>query len=799
MRQVLLAVLILANLAVSGQFNCQNNKFAPVYQSTTPIDYNSRSDTADLQSLKLDIDTRGFGNAQLIGKAEYQIGVTINFTQLRFDLLGFTVDSVVSMYGPLLFNQSGEHLVVSDTALAGDSLNWTIYYHGNTTKDASGWGGMHHDGAYDYNLGVGFAANPHVYGRSVFPCFDNFIEKCVLEEMNIITSSSKVGVSNGILSNVDTLITGDLIWHWKGQAPLPSYLVSVAVSDYHRQSWTHGGIPFEIYGRAQDTANMSAGFIHLNDIFDAFVNEFGPYPFEKVGYALTITGAMEHAGMIHLPRTLANINLNGEDIIAHELAHMWFGNAITTSTAQDMWINEGFAEFGSHFYEEKIYGRSKYVNTVQKNQGVVLKQAALSDGGHLALSGVNQDQTYGMHTYQKGAMVAHNLREYLGDSLFSHGMRQLIALRTYGNYDVDSFKQTLETATGINLTEFWLDWIYTPGYHSIIPHKKNSFTSGQQPIRLHRIQSNVPNGASAQGKSTPIWLYKHSYNSGHQGKVFLGYSGDFPANYQGTQDLQSGADWLSVNDSAESLGASVYDSFEWSELTGTKTLANTGVKITPTGNPNNLNGRFYVWHHRTEGMYSASGEIGSNHVYFIGYEGSHNPPLGTSTTLPFEVTIKYNKNQNQGGLDYDLANISGDSLTLCYFKTGELPSAGIALGNVTNQTVGNFGVGNLTFTPQLLSGFYRIGKAKYGLGMEGASERQIRIYPNPSQDLIRIDGFQPELNVASVQIFETNGVLALSRVLTVNQGSVELSIKTVPNGVYTIRINDLSRSMSILR
>ena len=57
---------------------------------------------------------------------------------------------------------------------------------------------------------------------------------------------------------------------------------------------------------------------------------------------MTITGAMEHAGMIHLPRTLANANLNGEDIIAHELAHMWFGNAVTTKTAEDMWINEGF-------------------------------------------------------------------------------------------------------------------------------------------------------------------------------------------------------------------------------------------------------------------------------------------------------------------------------------------------------------------------------------------------------------------------------------------------------------------------
>ncbi|HAK70053.1 MAG TPA: hypothetical protein DCM15_01625, partial [Cryomorphaceae bacterium] len=214
MKQVALALLMLTNLAVNGQFNCQNNKFAPVYQSTTPINYNSRSDTANLTSLKLDVDARGFDNAQLIGKAEYQIDVIINFTQLRFDLLGFTVDSVISINDPLVFHQSGEHLIVSDTALAGDSLNWTIYYHGATTKDASGWGGMHHDGAYDYNLGVGFAANPHVYGRSVFPCFDNFVEKCVLEEMNITTSSSNVGVSNGILSTVDTLITGDLVWHW---------------------------------------------------------------------------------------------------------------------------------------------------------------------------------------------------------------------------------------------------------------------------------------------------------------------------------------------------------------------------------------------------------------------------------------------------------------------------------------------------------------------------------------------------------------------------------------------------------
>jgi aminopeptidase N len=151
---------------------------------------------------------------------------------------------------------------------------------------------------------------------------------------------------------------------------------------------------------------------------------------------------------IYLER-LANANLNGEDIIAHELAHMWFGNAITTKTAEDMWINEGFAEFGSHLYEEKVYSRSKYVQTVQNNQALVLKQARQNDGGHLALSGVNQNQTYGTHTYQKGAMVAHNLREYLGDSLFSHAAKELIAGNTFGNYDAESFKALSKIRQGL--------------------------------------------------------------------------------------------------------------------------------------------------------------------------------------------------------------------------------------------------------------------------------------------------------------------------------------------------------------
>ena len=784
MKKALLLLFTAMSISVFGQFNCQSTKLNPLaLQSNAPINYNSRSDTADLVQLKLTIDSRNFANGQLTGIAEYQLGAKLPFSSLRFDLLGFTVDSIISLSGPLNFSQQGEHVIVNTSAFAGQTLHWDFYYHGSTTKDASGWGGIHHDGAYHYNLGVGFAANPHVYGRSLFPCFDNFVEKSTLDEMNIITPSGKVGVSNGIYVGTDTLSSGDLVWRWEGQAPIPSYLVSMAVSDYLKQSWTHDGRPFEIYGRAQDTANMTAGFVNLNAIYDAFVEEFGPYRFEKVGYALTITGAMEHAGMVHLPRTLANANLNGEDIIAHELAHMWFGNAITTKTAEDMWINEGFAEFGSHFYEEKVYSRSKYVQTVQNNQALVLKQARQNDGGHLALSGVNQNQTYGTHTYQKGAMVAHNLREFLGDSLFSHAVKQLIATNTFGNYNANSFKESFETSTGVDLDDFWNDWIYNPGYHGAwvelnYPENANWATADKQ-VNVHHLSAHTGNHGATQ-KTTPIVVYKHSYNNGYSGKEDLGNTAFFTASSADltftslTTQLGTGQDyWLSTNDSAESLGTSVYDTFTWAELNGTKTLPRTGVKITPKSNTAGLNGTFYVWHHYTEGNYLSNGTTSRDHFYFIGYEGNHDPPIDYTTELPFEVTVSFNTNPNNGGLDSDLNGLPGNQMTIAQSPNLKWKT-GVPIANASTQALGNTGVGNITFTPQHVARYYFIMNTA-NISVEEGSINGLKIFPNPTNGMLKI---QSNIRAAHFEyhISDAQGKIVDQGTLANTNGTSELEL-----------------------
>lgn len=797
-------------LAISGnltaQFNCQSTKSLSTIQNNAPINYNSRSDTADLQKLQLTIDSRDFGIGQMHGIAKYQLYSKIAFNSLRFDLLGFTVDSVVSSSGLLNFVQNGEHLIIYSTVTAGQTLNWNIFYHGATTKDASGWGGIHLDGAYQYNLGVGFAANPHVYGRSLFPCFDNFVEKFILEEMNIITAPNKVGVSNGILSKVDTLGNGDLAWKWEGQALIPSYLVSMAVSDYFKQSWMHDGKSFEIYGRAQDTSNIRAGFVHLTEIYDAFVKEFGPYLFEKVGYALTITGAMEHAGMVHLPRNLANINLTGEDIIAHELAHMWFGNGITTQTAEDMWINEGFAEFGSHLYEESVYGPSAYVETVQNNQSLVLKQAYANDGSHLALSGVNQEQTYGTHTYQKGAMVAHNLREFLGDSLFSFGMKQLIASNKYGNYNAEGFKTVLSSSTGINLNDFWDDWIYNKGYHGAwieLNYPRNTnWSKSAKSTNIHHLSAHTGN-YSGSGNSVPLVVYKHSFNQGYQGKLILGKSSDFKSNsidstyHSGTLDLGAGQDyWLSTNDSAESLGTSLYDSFAWSDLTGTKTLPKTGVRITPKSTNNGLDGTFYVWHHRTEGHYEPNGKTSRDHFYFIGYEGNHSPPIDYQTELPFEVTIPFNTNPNNGGLDTDLNGLPANNMTIGQSPTMKWKD-GIPVGNSRTQALGNTGVGTISFTPEYVSGYYWIMNTT-NIGLKTSKRVKYEIFPNPASGELKI---QTDINSDDLfyQITNAQGKQIIDGKVFFkgNVGSLRIQEKLIP-GNYLFHCKLGVKKFSIL-
>ena len=148
---------------------------------------------------------------------------------------------------------------------------------------------------------------------------------------------------------------------------MPAYLISVGVGNYVfvKDGFTNylgDTIPVWLAARPTDTTNLKNSFINLEAAFDIYESKWGPYRWDRVGYELESmnSGAMEHAMNIGFPVAAADGSLAWQSVMEHELSHHWFGNLVTCRTAEDMWINEGFASYCEHIFDENFSGRATY-------------------------------------------------------------------------------------------------------------------------------------------------------------------------------------------------------------------------------------------------------------------------------------------------------------------------------------------------------------------------------------------------------------------------------------------------------
>lgn len=429
-----------------------------------------RSDSIDILNTEIRIN--------LINSPQIQANCTVSLkaklpgiNSVRFDLEGLQVDSVRQTFAmPLVYTYDGRFLEVQYLQpLEVDSLmQCQVFYHGSPVQDASAWGGFYHVGAYTFNLGVGFAADPHSYGRIWFPCFDNFVERSSFKVV-ITSPSGQPGYSNGVLKLAQPFPNG-ITRTWQMDEAIPSYLACFAAGPYvsFKRSYPgeNGMIPVEIAANAADTTKVAGTFSNLPQAISCFEYWYGPFRWPKIGYSLVPfdMGAMEHATNIAIGSAYINGSKTYETLWAHELSHHWWGDLATCSTAEDMWLNEGWASYSEHLFTEKVYGPAAYRDAVRANHLDVLQKAHLKENGYLAVSGVPHDLTYGEHVYHKGASVAHNLRGYLGDSLFRVGCRSVLNQTSFDNWSSAEFRDKLEAATGQNLHDFFEDWVFSGGY-----------------------------------------------------------------------------------------------------------------------------------------------------------------------------------------------------------------------------------------------------------------------------------------------------------------------------------------------
>ncbi len=471
-------VFILLGIALGRHANAQ-----------TVFPHDTRADSVDIKHYNLRLDIRDFSTHVLKGSADVIFKPLVNgINKIDLDLLGLTVDSVKDAGGALLTYSPhglGFRTNLSSTYNIGDSTQITVFYHGVPVTDPT-FGGFYWNTVYAFNIGISLDDIPHNYGKTWFPCYDNFTTRTTYD-LYITTQAIHNAVCGGVFQS--TVINADLseTHHWRINQTIPAYLPSVGVGNYvfvidTFTNYLSNPIPVWLAALPGDTTDLSNSFVNLEAAFDIFESKWGPYFWDRVGYELESmnSGAMEHAMNIAFPAAAADGSLGWESVMAHELSHHWWGDLVTCRTAEDMWINEGTAVYSEHLFTEFFYGRPAYDAAIRTNWKDMIRTCHLParDSAYWPLSGMPLYHTYGYTTYTKGGVFYHNMRSYLGDSLFFGGLQQLLDDNKFSDIDAIEYRDDLSAITGYDMTNFFADWIFQGGWPHISIDSTNAVPSG---------------------------------------------------------------------------------------------------------------------------------------------------------------------------------------------------------------------------------------------------------------------------------------------------------------------------------
>ena len=413
-----------------------------------------------------------------------------DMTSLIFDLSStLTVSSVKRGVDNLAFTQTATELqiILPATQSSGTSETVEITYSG--TPFNSGFGSfiqsMHGTSPIIWTLSEPFGA------MNWWPCKQDLNDKVNSIDVYITAPSQYTSVSNGVEPEAPVINGTNKTTHFHHNYPIPTYLICMAVTDYAVYNQTGGTAPNQypivnyIYPENL-TPTVQNQLAQTPLILNLFENLFEIYPFhnEKYGHAqFGWGGGMEHT-------TVSFMGSFGRGLIAHEMAHQWFGDKITCGTWKDIWLNEGFATYLASMVIENFDGQAAFTadktNMIHAITSISNGAVYLTDAEALNVNRIFN----GRLSYYKGAMVLHMLRLKLGDTLFFQALKNYLADSNLAyKYAVTADLQThLEAAYGSSLAEFFNDWVYGQGYPTYSIAVQNNF-NGTVALSVNQTQS----------------------------------------------------------------------------------------------------------------------------------------------------------------------------------------------------------------------------------------------------------------------------------------------------------------------
>jgi aminopeptidase N len=418
-----------------------------------------------------------------------------------FHLKGLTVDSVfmntdrtTAVAGGITGTSISYYSMPAAVgAKIGDTFKVVVYYSGMMnceTGGSSGWcGGVTAQSGTLYALGVGFVADYVSTTQHWLPCYDHPSDKATFHA-TFKAPRGKVAVSNGELTNITSDST-TITTEWTHAIPCATYLLTFAVDAYFPLEFGTPALPMTVYSKAADTAATRKTFSLLPRMVRTFEDKYGTYPFEKVGFVNTPTGAMEHQTMISFPTFLSQSRDTVNSTGAHELAHQWFGDEVSPEDFRNAWLTEAFATYSESVWAEELGGFPGYLkHQTTKVSGYF---SAAASEGVLPLYDfprAKPSSNYPVTIYSKGAAVLGMLRYEVGDSLFYSGLQKYIATYKYGTANTASFESVFQSVVGRDLTWFFDQWVHKKGWVKLtIQTRVSTSPDGKKNLTVRMQQS----------------------------------------------------------------------------------------------------------------------------------------------------------------------------------------------------------------------------------------------------------------------------------------------------------------------
>ena len=733
---------------------------------------NEIGENVDVKHYEIHLNAIDFSNRTLDASTTITLTAKEEISSLELELKTLTVTSVVCSASDVNgFSQNGDVLSISfaSSIASGEEFSVTVNYGGSTFNE--NWGGIHWSNDYVYNLGVGFDSQPHNLGKTWFPCVDDFSDKASYD-LYLTYNNDMNSSCGGILAETTNNNDGTKTDHWVMSQEIPTYLMSFAVGSFVLWEDTYEGmerdIPINVYAKPNQIDKVAATFANTKEIAAFYEAKFGPFPHNRIAYVSTNLGCMEHVDNIAFSSSLitGTTNLNSEFFIAHEMAHSWFGNKVTCSTAGDMWLNEGFATFCNNYYLAGLYGEEDFVSSMQSLIDDIIFSCHNSEGW-IPLNDMPLDLTYGTTVYDKGAIVVYTMMNYLGRETFDEAIKYYLNKFDSKSASSEDLRDAISESTGIDMSDFFDTWIFTAG----------------SPVYTVQHFTAEPNDNKYDVEVT--------MNQGHRGAEHIG------------DNVRYEVTFIDENWNTHS------EMLSWDGETG---ICSTTIDFEPVAVFCDYNNKFADASHEMTSFIGKTGNYNFNNAKFkanvqeisdstlLRVEHHWTGPKSAGT-IPEGLTISPDRYwsiyrldkgeskisgefqyQNNDNYDGDLMVSENDSIVLLYRANGSEPWQSL---NYEHQSYGDYG---RMIVDDIKSGDYTLGMwdEEHAAIKETNEETGFQIFPNPAKDKVNI--IFPEEIEGRIIISNQAGQMVKEVVVSGKETTIETDEFSA--GVYSLKFKN---------